>query len=73
MPKFDRWVDEFVWGPDSQAVYFASGDAGRTVILRYQFEGEPEDPFKPITSDGEFSDLQISADGKNLVATRMSC
>jgi dipeptidyl aminopeptidase/acylaminoacyl peptidase len=72
LPKFDRWVDEFVWGPDSKAVYIASGDAGRTVILRYQFEGEPEVPFKPITSDGEFSDLQLSFDGNNLVATRMS-
>ncbi|HWY99851.1 MAG TPA: S9 family peptidase, partial [Edaphobacter sp.] len=72
LPKFDRWVDEFVWGPDSRAVYLASGDAGRTAILRFQFEGEPENPFKPITSDGEFSDLQLSFDGNNLVATRMS-
>jgi dipeptidyl aminopeptidase/acylaminoacyl peptidase len=72
LPKFDRWVDEFVWGPDSKAVYIASGDAGRTAILRYQFEGEPENPFKPITTDGEFSDLQLSFDGNNLVATRMS-
>ncbi|HEX3374177.1 MAG TPA: S9 family peptidase [Edaphobacter sp.] len=72
LPKYDRWVDEFVWGPDSKAVYIASADAGRTVILRYQFEGEPEYPIKPMTSDGEFSDLQISFDGNNLVATRMS-
>src|SRR5438270_1334124 len=72
LPKYDRWVDEFVWGPDSRAVYLASGDAGRTAILRYQFEGEPENPFKPITTDGEFTDLQISFDGNNLVATRMS-
>jgi dipeptidyl aminopeptidase/acylaminoacyl peptidase len=72
LPKYDRWVDEFVWGPDSKAVYIASGDAGRTAVLRYQFEGEPEDPFKPITTDGEFSDLQVSFDGNSLVATRMS-
>jgi dipeptidyl aminopeptidase/acylaminoacyl peptidase/outer membrane biosynthesis protein TonB len=72
LPKYDRWVDEFVWGPDSRAVYIASGDAGRTAVLRYQFEGEPENPFKPITTDGEFSDLQLSFDGNNLVATRMS-
>ena len=72
LSKFDRWIDEFVWGPDSKAVYIASGDAGRTAILRYQFEGEPENPFKPITTDGEFSDLQLSFDGNNLVATRVS-
>jgi len=72
LPKFDRWVDEFLWGPDSKAVYVASGDAGRTVVLRFQFEGETDAPFRTISVDGEFSDLQISPDGNKLVATRMS-
>jgi dipeptidyl aminopeptidase/acylaminoacyl peptidase len=72
LPKFDRWVDEFRWGPDSKAVYVASGDAGRTVVLRFQFEGETDAPFRTISADGEFSDLQISPDGNKLVATRMS-
>jgi dipeptidyl aminopeptidase/acylaminoacyl peptidase len=72
LPKFDRWVDEFVWGPDSKAVYIASGDAGRTAVLRYQFEGEPDSPFRVVTTDGEFSELQLSRDGNKLVATRMS-
>ncbi len=72
LPKFDRWVDEFVWSPDSKAVYLASGDAGRTVVLRFQFLGEPESPFRTVTADGEFSDIEISADGSTLVATRMS-
>jgi dipeptidyl aminopeptidase/acylaminoacyl peptidase len=72
LPKFDRWVDEFVWGPDSKAVYIACGDAGRTVVLRYQFEDEPDAPFRTVTADGEFSDLQLSSDGRKLVATRMS-
>jgi dipeptidyl aminopeptidase/acylaminoacyl peptidase len=72
LPKFDRWVDEFVWGPDSKAVYIASGDAGRTVVLRFQFEGAPDSPFRTVTTDGEFSDLQVSFDGNKLAATRMS-
>src|SRR5206468_743883 len=55
-----------------KAVYIAGGDAGRTVILRFQFEGEPDMPFRTVSSDGEFSDLQISFDGNKLVATRMS-
>jgi dipeptidyl aminopeptidase/acylaminoacyl peptidase len=71
MPKLDRWVDEFVWSPDSQAVYLASGDAGRTVVLRFQFTGTTEEPFRTIASDGEFSDLQVSRDGSTLVASRM--
>ncbi len=72
LPKYDRWVDEFVWAPTSRAVYIASGDAGRTLVLRFQFEGEPDESLRLIAGDGEFSDLQISADGKNLVAARMS-
>ncbi len=72
LPKFDRWVDEFVWGPDSRAVYVASGDAGRTVVLRFQFEGETDEPFRIVSGDGEFSDIQVSRDGNNLVAMRMS-
>jgi dipeptidyl aminopeptidase/acylaminoacyl peptidase len=72
LPKFDRWIDEFVWGPDSRAIYVASGDAGRTVILRFQFEGETEEPFRIISADGEFSDLQLSRDGNHMVASRMS-
>jgi dipeptidyl aminopeptidase/acylaminoacyl peptidase len=71
LPKFDRWVDEFVWSPDSQAVYIASGDAGRSVVLRFQFAGTTEEPFRAIASDGEFSDLQVSRDGSTLVASRM--
>ncbi len=71
LPKYDRWIDEFVWGPDSRAIYVASGDAGRTVILRFQFEGETEEPFRIVSSDGEFSDLQVSRDGNHMVASRM--
>jgi dipeptidyl aminopeptidase/acylaminoacyl peptidase len=72
LPKYDRWVDEFVWGPSSRAVYIASADAGRTVVLRFQFLGETEEPFRIISGDGEVSDLQLTADGTKLVATRMS-
>jgi|GEM_PF-6261 len=72
LPKFDRWVDEFVWSPGSKSVYVASGDAGRTLVQRFQFLGDPEEAVRIITTDGEFSDLQISGDGKNLVATRMT-
>jgi len=72
LPKYDRWIDEFVWGPSSRSIYVASGDAGRTVILRFQFEGETEEPFRIVSTDGEFSDLQVSRDGNHVVATRMA-
>jgi len=72
LPKYDRWVDEFLWAPSSRAVYIASNDAGRTLVLRFQFEGDTEEPLRLIAGDGEFSDLQISRDGKTMVAARMS-
>src|SRR5579871_2911397 len=34
LPKFDRWVDEFVWGQDSKAIYFVSADEGLAPIFR---------------------------------------
>ena len=59
LPKFDRWVDEFVWGPDSKAVYLASGDAGRTVILRVtSLRASRKIRSNRSLADGEFSDLQ---------------
>ena len=34
MPKFDYWVDEFTWAPDSNALFFASGYRGEEPIFR---------------------------------------
>lgn len=84
MPKFDRWVDEFVWAPDSKAIYFASGDRGsenifsfslpdQTLSLRTQgvrgFENSPDSQiFRSENDLGEYSDLHVSGDGKTLIA-----
>ncbi|WP_241655101.1 alpha/beta hydrolase family protein [Granulicella sibirica] len=35
MPQFDRWVDEFVWAPDSRSVYFASAQSGTEQVYQY--------------------------------------
>ena len=45
---------------------------GEPQFCGIEFEGEPETPFRAITTDGEFADLQLSFDGNQLVATRMS-
>jgi dipeptidyl aminopeptidase/acylaminoacyl peptidase len=39
LPKFDNWVDEFVWAPDSQTIYFASGDKGEAPIIFVSING----------------------------------
>jgi dipeptidyl aminopeptidase/acylaminoacyl peptidase len=69
MPKFDGWVDEFVWTPDSQRLYFASGR-----------EGEEMPDFIPVTGwsatvtdpedEGEYSDLRITPGGQMMVGIR---
>jgi dipeptidyl aminopeptidase/acylaminoacyl peptidase len=68
MQKFDRWVDEFVWAPDSTAIYLASGDSGEEPL--YQLKLDQRVPTQ-MTEIGEYGSLSISSDGKNLVATKM--
>ena len=57
MPTFDRWVDEFVWGPDSQDDLSAGGDAGEEPI--YQFEDDRSRRSSAITKVGEYGELAI--------------
>jgi dipeptidyl aminopeptidase/acylaminoacyl peptidase len=68
LPKFDRWVDEFVWAPDSKTIYLAAGDSGEEPVYQFKLD---QPVFAQITELGEYGSLSISADGKNLVATRM--
>jgi dipeptidyl aminopeptidase/acylaminoacyl peptidase len=73
LPKFDNWVDELVWAPDSQVVYFTSGKAGEAPIFslgvdlgKVHIGGLPNQ----LTESGEFSDLHVAPDGKSMLAVR---
>jgi dipeptidyl aminopeptidase/acylaminoacyl peptidase len=68
LPKFDRWVDEFAWAPDSKAIYLASGDFGEEPIYHLRLDGKV---FEQVTETGEYGSLSLSSDGTRLVATRM--
>jgi len=68
LPKFDRWVDEFVWAPDAKAIYIASGDSGEGPLYQLRLD---QRSFAQITEDGEYGSLAVSGDSKSLVATRM--
>ena len=80
MPKFDNWVDEFVWAPDSKVIYFASGDVGAEPVFRADLESNKVDRLDPgeigpSMSFGfwaEFGSLMISPNGKTMVATGTS-
>jgi dipeptidyl aminopeptidase/acylaminoacyl peptidase len=59
LPKFDNWVDEFVWGASSRQIAFASESRGKTNIYLAGFEPDnvTQITVAQITNEGEFSDL----------------
>ncbi|HMF64215.1 MAG TPA: hypothetical protein VK608_09020, partial [Edaphobacter sp.] len=69
LPTFDRWVDEFVWAPDSKTVYFASGEMGEENILSTQVD-LPE--ATAVANKAEYGELQISRDGRKIVTSFMT-
>jgi dipeptidyl aminopeptidase/acylaminoacyl peptidase len=71
MPKFDNWVDEFIWAPDSKTVYFASGAAGEEPIYKTEVEGASSGNTTEIIKSAEYGSLQISPNGKDLVLSVM--
>jgi dipeptidyl aminopeptidase/acylaminoacyl peptidase len=68
MPKFDRWMDEFTWSPDSNGIYFASGNLGEESIFRHFLSNQD---LQQMVNAGEYGDLRISPDGIHLVASVM--
>ena len=61
----DRWVDSFMWSPNSSEIFFTMGDRGRQSIS-----------FIPVTGgavrvaasgDSHLDDMQLTHDGKTMV------
>jgi dipeptidyl aminopeptidase/acylaminoacyl peptidase len=69
LPTFDRWVDEFVWAPDSKTIYFSSGEMGEENILSTQVD-LPE--ATAVANKAEYGELQISRDGRKIVTSVMT-
>ncbi|HMD77305.1 MAG TPA: S9 family peptidase [Terracidiphilus sp.] len=68
MPKFENWVDEFAWAPDSEVLYFTSGNAGEASIFQASFNGQS----RRITEwNGEYSSLH-SLPKSRIVATKVT-
>jgi dipeptidyl aminopeptidase/acylaminoacyl peptidase len=67
MDDFDRWVDELVWAPDSQSIYFTAGDAGEEPIFQLDLTSGQR---SYIARRGEYSDLHVTPDNSHMVASR---
>jgi dipeptidyl aminopeptidase/acylaminoacyl peptidase len=75
LPKFDRWVEEFAWAPDSKAIYFVAGNEGAAPIFKANIFGAQyvSELFESCDhSAGEYGDLHITADGTKLITSRMT-
>ena len=73
LPKFDNWVDEFVWAPDSEIIYFSSGSKGEVPIYSIGIGlGRLKAGSSPgqLTESGEYGDLHILNGSKSLIAVR---
>jgi dipeptidyl aminopeptidase/acylaminoacyl peptidase len=68
LPKFDNWVDEFVWASDSKVLYFASGTAGEAPIFEATLNGQSE---RITRWDGEYGSLH-SLPQSRIVATKVT-
>lgn len=53
LPRFDLWVDEFAWAPDSNSIFFVSGDKGEEPVFVASVNGS----LTQLGPEGEFSDL----------------
>jgi dipeptidyl aminopeptidase/acylaminoacyl peptidase len=69
LPRFDHWVDEFAWAPNSKAIYFVSGETGDANVLSVGLD-LPE--ATAIANKAEYGELQVSRDGRMIVASMMT-
>jgi dipeptidyl aminopeptidase/acylaminoacyl peptidase len=73
LPKFDNWVDEFEWAPDSNQIVFASGTKGEAPIYSVATDGTRFNQWTTLGSaDGEFSGFHFLDDKSHLVAARVN-
>ncbi|MBS1803559.1 MAG: S9 family peptidase [Acidobacteria bacterium] len=78
LPKFDRWIDGFVWSSSSKTIYFTCGNSGNEPIFSVDVDGKNlnwRTTIGVIKDDiewGEYSDLHVSSDGRFLTASRMT-
>jgi dipeptidyl aminopeptidase/acylaminoacyl peptidase len=80
LPKFDYWVDEYTWTPESEGIFYVYGKAGGENVdyIAVMDNGSAGIQLGFLQAEGEFSDVHVLPgaglldDGTILVATRMT-
>jgi dipeptidyl aminopeptidase/acylaminoacyl peptidase len=68
-PSFADSVEEFVWSPDSQSLYFTAGVGAHSPIYQVSL---PDASLRPVVSNNHNSELALSRDGATLVFLRQA-
>jgi dipeptidyl aminopeptidase/acylaminoacyl peptidase len=67
-PKFDNWVDEFAWAPDSKMLFYTSEIAGQSPIMMITIDG-----VGAFIADGAtFNTLHPLDDGYTILASQVT-
>jgi dipeptidyl aminopeptidase/acylaminoacyl peptidase len=67
--EWDRSATEFVWSPDSRALFGTAEDAGSRRVFRFDLSGSAP---AAVTQGTSYSDLAIAGNGPVIVALRSS-
>ena len=68
--NMDRWVNGFIWSPDSTTLFFTSEDRGRQSIQFKSVKGG--ETRVAVSGDSHLDDMQFTPDGKTLIYTQQS-
>jgi dipeptidyl aminopeptidase/acylaminoacyl peptidase len=68
--NMDRWVNSFVWSPDSSSLFFTSEDRGRQSIQFKSVKGG--EARIALSGDNTLDEMQFTPDGKTLIYTQQS-
>ena len=69
LPHFGNWVDEFAWAPNSQYIYFISGENGEAPIQSVRLSNGVRDEVGTYNHTGDFSGLLPIAGNSRLKTT----
>ena len=68
--NMDRWVNSFVWSPDSASLFFTVEDRGRQSIQFKPVKGG--ETREAVSGDSQLDDMQFTPDGGTLIYTQQS-